>query len=115
MNEAVGNILGGTVGLIIGIATYILMCLPIYTVAQKTNQENTWFAFVPILNFVLLIKAAGKEMWLIVLLLIPCTFIFAWAYLWAEVALKLNKSSILGWLSVIPGLHVIMPFVIAFA
>ena len=115
MNDAVGNALGSGLGLIFAIGMYVLMALPIYTVAQKTNQENAWFAFVPILNIILLIQCADKELWYIVLFLIPCVNFILYAYLWAEVATRLNKSSTLGWLCLIPGLNAIMPFIIAFA
>jgi hypothetical protein len=101
--------------LVIGIVTYILLALPLYAIAQKTNTENAWFAFVPILNLVLLLNVAGKDLWWIILFIIPCVGWVIYIVCWMAVAERVNKPSWMGILCGIPILHIIMPFVIAFA
>jgi hypothetical protein len=108
------DMLQGSFQLIIAIATYILMALPLFVLGQKTNQDNAWFAFVPILNLVLLIQIAGKELWWIILFLIPCVNWIVYIICWMAVCDRVNKPNWMGILCGIPCLHIIMPFVIAF-
>jgi hypothetical protein len=48
---------------------YLAACLQI--IAKKVNLENTWLAWIPILQFILLVQAAEKPSWQFLLLLIP--------------------------------------------
>ena len=48
---------------IISIAFYIYTSLALMSIARKTNTENGWFAFIPILNFYLMAKIAKKSWW----------------------------------------------------
>lgn len=53
-------------------ALYILLAVCLKRIAEKTGiTENSWWAWVPILNFLLLLQIAGKPAWWIVLMLIP--------------------------------------------
>jgi hypothetical protein len=40
-------------------------------IANKTNTPNSWFAWIPILNLVLILQIAKKPVWWIILLIIP--------------------------------------------
>jgi len=69
-----GLVFGGIVAviaLIFGIAMYVYSGLALMTIAKKLNQENSWYAWIPILNMVLLLKMGDQNPWLILLVLIP--------------------------------------------
>lgn len=56
---------------IIGIASYVYMALALMKIAQKLNYKNAWFAWVPILNSILVFELGDKNPVLLFLLLIP--------------------------------------------
>ena len=47
------------------------MALTLMKTAQKLGAENAWYAWIPILNIVLLFKLGEQNPWLILLMLIP--------------------------------------------
>lgn len=57
--------------IIISLSLYVYASLALMNIAKKMNQENTWFAWVPILNTVLLFKMGDQNPLLLLLLLIP--------------------------------------------
>src|SRR5258708_8656229 len=62
--------------LLIGLGIYVYIALAVQTIAEKTNTENTWLAWIPIANVILLLNIAKKPIWCIVSLQIPpVTFI----------------------------------------
>ena len=100
--------------LIFALAAYILLAFPLFAMRQKIGSSNAWFAFVPILNAVLLLEIAGKELWWILLFFVPCVNIIITAIVWKGVAERMEKP---GWLSVImlvPGINFIIPYYLAF-
>jgi hypothetical protein len=69
-----GLVFGGIVAVIaavFGIAMYVYSGLTLMTIAKKLNQEKSWFAWVPILNVILLFKMGDQNPWLLLLTLIP--------------------------------------------
>src|SRR5579862_185431 len=91
-----------TFGLIFVIAVYVLSAYPIYVMGQKTDSDHAWFAFVPILNLVLLLEIAGKDLWWLILFLIPCIGLIVWIIVWMAVAEEMDKPSWVGVLMLIP-------------
>ncbi len=83
--------LGGTVFMVMGIGMYVVMALALMTIAKKTNTPNEWWAWVPILNILLMLQIADLPMWYIILYLVPCTFLFVWIYNWWKIAEKRGK------------------------
>jgi hypothetical protein len=55
----------------VGLVMYIYMSVTLMKVAQKLNHENPWFAWIPILNAVLLFQLGEQNPWLLLLVLIP--------------------------------------------
>lgn len=63
----------------IGVVPFLLIVLVLYAfvsycwmvIAQKTGTPNAWFAWIPILNLVLMLNIAKKPVWWIILFLIP--------------------------------------------
>ena len=78
---------GGTfiVFLFFAAAMYVYIALAVKTIAEKTNTENPWLAWIPIANFVLLLNIARKPIWWIVLLLIPLVNIIIIVMIWMAV------------------------------
>ena len=68
------------------IAAWAYFGFMMYKVAHKTgNYPIAWWAFVPILNTILLIKMAAKPLWWFWLLLVPrplspLAVVLAWTY-----------------------------------
>ncbi|MFH2036937.1 MAG: DUF5684 domain-containing protein [Candidatus Zixiibacteriota bacterium] len=83
--------------------------------SNKTgNADIAWFAFIPILNTVLLIKMASKPMWWFLVLCIPIVNIIAFFVLWMEVAKACGQSAVWGFLTMIPPISFISIFVMAY-
>jgi len=59
------------VSLIIGLAVYVYTALALMKIAERTKTPNGWFAWIPILNVVLMLQIA-KMHWAWVFLIIGC-------------------------------------------
>jgi len=103
-----------SVVLMVSIACYVIIAFPLFVMGQKTNSEHAWFAFVPILNLVLMVEIAGKELWWILLMFVPCVNIVAVIVIWMGIAEAMDKPSWLGILMLVPGINFIIPFYLAF-
>lgn len=108
---------GGTfiVFLFFAAAMYVYIALAVKTIAEKTNTENTWLAWIPIANFVLLLNIARKPIWWIVLLLIPLVNIIIIVMIWMAVAEARSKPSGWGVLMLVPGVSFIVPGYLAWS
>ena len=60
---------------------------------NKVVTSNAWFAFVPILNILLLLEIARRKLWWIVLFLVPIVNIIVSILVCMEVADRMNKPS----------------------
>jgi hypothetical protein len=101
--------------LLIGLGIYVYIALAVQTIAEKTNTENPWLAWIPIANFILLLNIARKPIWWIVLLLIPLVNIIIIVMIWMAVAEARNKPSWWGILMIVPGVSIIVPGYLAWA
>jgi hypothetical protein len=115
MNQNLGSGLNSSLFLILGLVSYILLAWPLYVMGTKSNSKNPWFAFVPILNLVLLVEIAGKELWWVLLMFVPCINLFVILYIWMQVAEAMNKPGWVGLLMIVPGVNFLVPFYLAFA
>jgi len=96
----------GIVGFIIYIALYLFFAYCLKVIAEKTGHtENSWWAWVPIMNMLLLLQIAQKPMWWFILLLIPIVNIIVGIIVLMEVAKARGKE---GWWGIIAA---IIPFV----
>jgi len=94
---------------------YIFVALALQTIAQKTNTPDSWFAWIPILNIILILNIAKKPLWWIVLLLIPIVNIVVAIIVWMAVAEARQKPSWWGILTVIPLINLIAIAYLAWA
>jgi len=101
--------------LLIVVAMYVYIALAVKTIAEKTNTENPWLAWIPIATFVLLLNIARKPIWWIVLLLIPLVNIIIVVMIWMAVAEARSKPSWWGVLMLVPGVSFIVPGYLAWA
>jgi len=100
--------------ILVVIASYVLFAIPLYVMGKKIGTGNAWFAFVPILNTVLMLEIAGKDLWWFLLLLVPCVNIVIMVIVWMGIAEAMDKPDWLGLLMLIPGVNVVLPFYLAF-
>ncbi|MBU1132427.1 hypothetical protein KKC32_04250 [Patescibacteria group bacterium] len=53
------------------LAVYLYLAFCLYKIAKKQKAKNAWFAWVPILNIILILEIAKKPIWWLILLCIP--------------------------------------------
>jgi hypothetical protein len=92
---------------LIFLAVYIYMALALQTIAKKTHTENAWWAWIPILQLILLLNIAKKPLWWIILLFIPLVSIVIGIIVGMAVAEARGKPSWWGILLILPGLNLI--------
>jgi len=100
---------------IIGFIIYAYFAFCMMTIANKVGVENSWFAWIPILNVILLIQIADKPLWWFVLLLIPLLNIIIAVIIWMAIAERRGKPNWLGILMIIPFVNFIIPAYLAFS
>lgn len=96
-------------------AGYVYLALALQTIANKTNTENAWLAWIPIVNVVLMCNIANKPVWWIILCLIPLVNIVIFIILWMGIAEARNKPSWWGILLIVPLVGIIVPGYLAWS
>jgi hypothetical protein len=100
---------------VIAIAVYVYFALALQTIAKKTNTENAWWGWVPILQIILMLNIAKKPIWWIILLLIPIVNIVIGIIVWMAVAEARNKPSWWGIILIVPVVGIIVPGYLAWS
>jgi hypothetical protein len=100
---------------VIGIAFYVYFSLALQTIARKTNTQNEWWAWIPIISAVLMLNIARKPVWWIVLFLVPLINIVVIVLTFMGIAEARNKPSWWGILMIIPVVGMIVPGYLAWA
>lgn len=113
--EQMTQIFTGVLGIAFWLIGYVVLAMALMTIAKKRNLENTWFAWVPILNLVLMLQIAGLEIWMIILLLIPCVNFFFAIYVWWKIAESQGKPGPLGILMIVPVVNLLVILYIAYS
>lgn len=107
------------VGMVVALAMYVYQALAYSKIAQKLNNPNGWFAWIPILNFVLMLQLAGMSGWLALTLLIPGFNVLIALVLSVMTAMKIAErrgfESWLGLLTLVPIANIILPGYLAWA
>jgi len=96
-------------------AVYVYVALALQTIANKTKTENSWLAWIPIANIVLMLNVAKKPIWWIVLCLIPFVNIVIMVLVWMAIAEARNKPSFWGILMIVPVVSLIVPGYLAWS
>src|SRR5215475_15067755 len=68
--------------LVLFVGLYVYMALALQTIANKTNTENAWLAWIPIVNIILMLNIAKKPIWWIILFFIPLVNIVMAIMVW---------------------------------
>jgi hypothetical protein len=82
------------VGGIAYIAFLVLIIASMWKMFEKAGQKG-WTAIIPILNIIVLLKVVHKELWWIILFIIPCVNIVAYVIVYFGLAKAFGKSA--GW------------------
>jgi len=101
--------------LFLWVALYFYFSFTQYKIAQKVGHESTWWAWVPILNFVQQIQMARKEWYWFLFCLIPVVNIFVIAAIWMEIAKNCRQSAAWGIMAIVPFLNFIALGYLAFS
>lgn len=75
------------------IVIYVYIAYTLMVIANKTNTENSWFAWIPILNLYLMCKIADKPGWWLILFLIPLVNIVIAIIVWMKIAEKMGNRA----------------------
>ncbi|MGA2983314.1 MAG: DUF5684 domain-containing protein [Terriglobia bacterium] len=100
---------------LIAIAAYIYFALALQTIAKKTNTENAWWAWVPIIQMILTLNIAKKPIWWLILFFIPLVGIVFMIIVWMAIAEARNKPNWWGILLIVPVLGLIVPGYLAWS
>lgn len=103
------------VSLVIFGVFYVYISLSLQTIAKKTNTENPWLAWIPIVNIILMLNIAKKPLWWIILCLIPLVNIVIIIIVWMAIAEARGKPSWWGILMIVPFVNLIVPGYLAWS
>jgi hypothetical protein len=101
--------------LLLAIVAYVYFALALKTIAEKTNTENSWWAWIPIIQAVLMLNIARKPVWWILLFFIPFVNIVIAIIVWMAIAEARNKPSWWGILAIIPIANLVVPGYLAWS
>ncbi|BAY31696.1 hypothetical protein NIES2107_35820 [Nostoc carneum NIES-2107] len=116
-DQGSGGGIGGLFGLIFGLVAYVFGSYCFYTIFQKLGEPNAWFAWVPILNTWITLKAGDQSPWWIIGFFIPIVNIVALVFLiiaFVNIVKKLGKNPWLILLMIIPIVNFVVLYNFAF-
>jgi hypothetical protein len=119
-DHSVSNFLGFGGGMlsflfIVVLIYYIYFATCLFRLAKKTNTTRAWFAWLPILDFLLMTKIAQKPAWWIIFFFLPGLNIIVGILLWMGIAKAIGKPEWLGILMIITPINLIIPGYLAFS
>lgn len=57
--------------LVVTVGMYLIQAITIYKISEKANVENRWLAFIPFLQFILILHIIDKSAFWILLVFVP--------------------------------------------
>jgi hypothetical protein len=98
---------GLVISLVVGIVFYVYGAITLKKTAEILGYKDTWMAWVPIANIVLIMRLGDMNPWLILLLLVPVLGTLAFAVVtyiaMANIAQKRDYDKLLVLINLIPG------------
>jgi magnesium-transporting ATPase (P-type) len=89
--------------LFIVLIIYIYYAICLVKIAKKAGiTENVWFAWIPLLNVILMLQIAKKPLWWIILFFIPLVNIVISILVYMEISKAIRKPDWLGILMLVP-------------
>ena len=104
----------GATFLFIILAVYAYTAICFMKIAEKTGTENGWWAWIPILNILLMLAIARKPMWWIILMLIPLVNLVIIILVFVAICQARGKSGLLTIGMLIPIVNLIVLGYLAF-
>ncbi len=101
--------------LIFLIVFYIYASVCLYLIAKKTGVSNPWLAWIPLANLWVMVTAAGKEWWWILLMFVPLVGVAVVVYLWMCITENVGKDKWLGLLIMVPIVNMVWMGILAFS
>jgi hypothetical protein len=93
-----------------GLVAYIFTSFCLMKIADKLDIPNSWLSWVPIAQIWVMVRAAGKPGWWLILFLIPLVNFVIGLIVFFSIPTSLNKSSLYGLLLFVPILGVFLYF-----
>jgi hypothetical protein len=97
--------------LIFAAVFYVYFALALQTIAKKTNTENAWLAWIPIVNVILLLNIAKKPVWWIIFFIVPIlniAGIVLGIILWMKIAEVRGRPDWWGILMIVPVVNLVV-------
>lgn len=104
---------GGT-AFIIWLVAYAFFAFVLMTIANKLGTENSWMAWVPILNIYLMVKMADRPGWWLILLLVPLVNFVIGIIIWVDIIKRRNRPAWWVILMLLPIVNLIVLLMLAF-
>lgn len=86
---------GVIIYLVVVFAIVIIEIAGLWKMFEKANEPG-WYAIIPILNIIIMLKLVGREVWWLILFLIPCVNIIAAIIVYMDLAKSYGKSAAYG-------------------
>ena len=77
------------------LVVFVIVAAGMWKMFEKAGEPG-WAALVPIYNLVVLVKIAGKEVWWVILMLLPCVNFVAAVLICIDIARKFGKDTLYG-------------------
>lgn len=81
--------------LVFALALYLFFCYCCKRICEKCGQNPGILIWIPILNIIPLLQAAGMAVWMIVLFIIPIVGFIVSIMMWAKICTARGKSPLL--------------------
>ena len=93
---------------IFGLVVYVFTSFCLMKIADKLEIPNSWLAWIPIAQIWVMVRAAGKPGWWLILFFIPLVNFVIGLIVFFSIPTSLNKSSLYGLLLFVPILGVFL-------
>lgn len=102
-NAAQGFAIGGMMIfiLVLALAFHLFFGYCFKRIAEKAGNDDTGIWWIPLANYLLVLRAAGKPAWWLILLLIPFVNIITMFIVWIEVSRNLGHGTAWGVIAVL--------------
>jgi hypothetical protein len=100
---------------LLALISYLWFSFCLYTIAKRTDTEGAFFAFIPLLNIVLMLWIADYSLWWLLSALFPPVFLVVMTLVYMEICRRRGKASLLGLLFWIPIVHAVVLGWVAFS
>ncbi|WP_427160718.1 DUF5684 domain-containing protein [Aliinostoc sp. HNIBRCY26] len=112
-----GSAVGSLIYLVVWLFVYLFTSYCFYSIYQKLGESNAWFAWVPILNYWVMLKAGDQSPYWTIGLFIPLVNLVALVFLimaFVNIVKKLGKNPWLILLMIIPIVNFVILYNFAF-